>query len=109
MNTASPVRREPPGSEPGAARSAGLPGTGELCRRGCSTASGRSGKRAWSSESSGLLATAGCRVRGEEFEVSFLNEDGSPDTQAGSHPYECVNNIEFNSHFMRAEANADSR
>ena len=40
--------------------------------------------------------------------MSFLNEDGSPDTQAGSHPYELVNTIEFNSHHIRKESNADS-
>jgi hypothetical protein len=34
------------------------------------------------------------------FEVLFLNRDGTPDTQAGSHPYEMVTNIAFN---MRAE------
>jgi hypothetical protein len=60
------------------------------------------------SESSGLLATPGVGFGIKSFEVSFLNEDGTPDTQAGSHPYELVNNIEFNSRFLRTESNADS-
>ncbi len=62
-----------------------------------------------SSESSGLLATASVGFGVKDFEVSFLNEDGSPDTQAGSHPYEMIVNIIFNSHFLREESNADSR
>ncbi len=60
-------------------------------------------------ESSGLFGTLGEGFGVKTFESSFLNEDGSPDTQAGSHPYEYVNNFEFNSHFERTEANADSR
>ncbi len=63
---------------------------------------------AGSSQSAGLLATAGPGFGLQSFELSFVNEDGSPDLQAGSHPYEVRNNIEFNSHFIRAEANADS-
>ncbi len=59
-------------------------------------------------ESSGLLATLGEGFGVKKFEVSFLNEDGSPDTQAGSHPYQLVNTIEFNSHYLRSESNADS-
>jgi NHL repeat len=61
-----------------------------------------------SNESSGLVATEGVGFGVKNFSVSFLNEDGTPDTQAGSHPYEMVNSIEFNSHFMRLESNADS-
>jgi hypothetical protein len=59
-------------------------------------------------ESSGLVATAGVGFGVKNFDVSFLNQDGSPDTQAGSHPYELVNDIEFNSHYLRLESNADS-
>jgi hypothetical protein len=59
-------------------------------------------------ESSGLLATLGVGFGVKSFEVSFLNQDGTPDTQAGSHPYELRNDIEFNSRFMRVESNADS-
>ncbi len=68
------------------------------------------GNAGGSGESSGLLATArvgfGVKVKG--FGVSFLNEDDTPDTQAGSHPFKMVTNIEFNSHFQRLESNADS-
>ncbi len=63
---------------------------------------------AGSSQSAGLLATAGPGFGLKSFELSFFNEDGTPDTQAGSHPYEMRNNMEFNSHFIRAESNADS-
>ena len=59
-------------------------------------------------ETSGLLATTGDGFGIKLLEVAFLNEDGTPDTQAGSHPFEVVNNIEFKSHFARKEANADS-
>jgi NHL repeat len=59
-------------------------------------------------ETSGLLATAGVGFGIKGFGVSFLNEDGAPDTQAGSHPYKMVTNIEFNSRFLRTESNADS-
>ncbi len=59
-------------------------------------------------ESSGLVATAGVGFGIKSFDVSFLNQDGSPDTQAGSHPFELVNDIEFNSHYQRLESNADS-
>jgi DNA-binding beta-propeller fold protein YncE len=61
-------------------------------------------------ESSGLLATLGTGAAGvKHFDVKFLNKDGTPDTQAGSHPYELVNDIEFASHYVRVESNADSQ
>ncbi len=63
---------------------------------------------AGSSQSAGLLATEGPGFGLKSFELSFVNEDGSADTQAGSHPYEMRNNMEFNSHFIPAESNADS-
>ncbi len=66
------------------------------------------GNDSGSSESSGLFATAGVGFGVKSFEVSFLNKDGTPDTQAGSHPYEMVTNIVFNSRFLRAEPGADS-
>ncbi len=59
-------------------------------------------------ETSGLLATTGEGFGVKLLEVAFLNEDGTPDTQAGSHPFEVVNNVEFKSHFARKESNADS-
>jgi hypothetical protein len=61
-----------------------------------------------SSESSGLLATQGVGFGIKSFEVSFLNEDGTPDVQAGSHPSTMHVNIGYESHFMRRESNADS-
>jgi DNA-binding beta-propeller fold protein YncE len=60
-------------------------------------------------ESSWLLVTLGEGFGAKNFSVSFLNKDGTPDTQAGSHPYKLVNTIEFESHFERAESNADSQ
>ena len=59
-------------------------------------------------ESAGLLATSASAFAIEEFEVSFLNEDGTADTQAGSHPYQMVTTIEFASHYQRSEAIAES-
>ncbi len=59
-------------------------------------------------QGSGLLATQGLGFGIKSYEVSFLNEDGTPDTQAGSHPYQFVDTFEMNSHFKRAESNADS-
>jgi hypothetical protein len=66
------------------------------------------GNAAATSESAGLLAAQGPPFGVKSFEVSFLNEDGTPDTQAGSHPYELVNNIEYNWHYVPLESNADS-
>jgi DNA-binding beta-propeller fold protein YncE len=59
-------------------------------------------------QGSGLLATQGVGFGIKSFEVSFLNEDGTPDTQAGSHPYQFVDLFTLNSHFKRIESNADS-
>jgi hypothetical protein len=59
-------------------------------------------------EGSGLLATQGVGFGIKTFEISFLNENGTPDTQAGSHPYQFVNFFTLNSHFKRQESNADS-
>ncbi len=66
------------------------------------------GNAAGSSQSAGLLATVGSGFGLKSFELSFVNEDSTPDLQAGSHPYEVRNNLEYNSHFIHAEANADS-
>jgi hypothetical protein len=61
-----------------------------------------------SGQNSGLIATAGPGFGVHGFEVEFLNKDGSPDTQAGSHPYEMQVNFEFSSRYLRKESNADS-
>ncbi len=60
-------------------------------------------------EGSGMLATQGVGFGIKNFEVSFLNENGTLDTQAGSHPYQFVNVFTLNSRFKRLESNADSR
>jgi hypothetical protein len=62
-----------------------------------------------SSESANLVATLGTPFGIKKFELSFINEDGTPDTQAGSHPYEMVNVIELATRFRRDESNADSQ
>ncbi len=59
-------------------------------------------------QDSGLLATQGVGFGIKSYEISFLNEDGTPDTQAGSHPYHFVDFFTLNSHFAREESNADS-
>jgi DNA-binding beta-propeller fold protein YncE len=59
--------------------------------------------------SSGLFAAASPGFGVKTFEVSFLNEDGSPDTQAGSHPFKMVTNIELNTAVIPREKTADSR
>ncbi len=59
-------------------------------------------------EASGMLPTHGVGFGIKSYEISFLNEDGTPDAQAGSHPYQFVDSFELNSHFKRRESNADS-
>jgi DNA-binding beta-propeller fold protein YncE len=59
-------------------------------------------------EGSGMLPTLGVGFGIKSYEISFLNENGTPDTQAGSHPYKFVNSFTLNSHFKREESNADS-
>ncbi|HEY1688081.1 MAG TPA: hypothetical protein VGF95_04380 [Solirubrobacteraceae bacterium] len=61
-----------------------------------------------SGESSGMLALHGVGFGIKSYEISFLNENGTPDTQAGSHPYKFVDIFTLNSHFKRQESNADS-
>ena len=48
------------------------------------------------SSSEGMFAAedSGFGIKG--LSVSFLNQDGTPDTQAGSHPYEVVTSFTFN-------------
>ncbi len=59
-------------------------------------------------EDSGMLATQGVGFGIKSYEISFLNENGTPDTQAGSHPYKFEVRFVLNSHFARQESNADS-
>ena len=52
--------------------------------------------------SAGLFPTAASAGFGiKNFEVAFLNRDGTPDTQAGSHPYEVVTNIDFDTQVVQ--------
>ncbi len=59
-------------------------------------------------QASGMLAMHGVGFGIKNYEISFLNENGTPDTQAGSHPFKFVDSFELNSHFKRMESNADS-
>ncbi len=59
-------------------------------------------------EASGMLATQGVGFGIKSYEISFRNENGTPDTQAGSHPYKFEDLFTLNSHFKREESNADS-
>ncbi len=59
-------------------------------------------------QAGGMLAMRGVGFGIKSYEISFLNENGTPDTQAGSHPYQFVDTFELNSHFKRMESNADS-
>ena len=45
----------------------------------------------------------------KEFAISFLNRDGSQDTQAGSHPYKMVTSFSFNTRAERELAGWDSQ
>ncbi len=60
--------------------------------------------------STGLFATSGpgFGVKPGSFGVSFLEANGTPDTQAGSHPYEMSTSIAFNTTVVPAKANDHS-
>jgi hypothetical protein len=53
----------------------------------------------------GLFPTVSAGFGFKQFEVSFLNQDGTPDVQAGSHPYEMVTNLVFNTQIVRESSN----
>ena len=44
-------------------------------------------------QASGMLAMRGVGFGIKSYEISFQNEDGTPDTQAGSHPYKFVDTL----------------
>jgi hypothetical protein len=58
--------------------------------------------------SGGRVATKGPGFGVKTFEVSFLNKDGSTDTQAGSHPYAMSTNIAMNTEVLPKEPTTDS-
>jgi hypothetical protein len=53
------------------------------------------------SHGGGLFPTASAGFGFKQFEVSFLNLDGTSDEQAGSHPYKMVTAIVFNTQVVR--------
>ena len=61
------------------------------------------------STSSGLFASGGPGMGIKVFELAFVNQDGTPDVQAGSHPFEMKTNIAFNTMVIPRETTADSR
>ena len=56
------------------------------------------------SPSAGLFPTVTAGFGMKNFEVSFLNQDGSPDVQAGSHPFEMVTNVAWNTQIVQQQA-----
>ena len=66
------------------------------------------GNAGGTSPSEGMFAAADAGFGIKGFSVSFLNQDGTPDTQAGSHPYEMVTSFTFNTKAAPKIAYADS-
>ncbi len=66
------------------------------------------GNAGGTSPSQGMFATADSDFGIKSFEISFVNQDGTPDTQAGSHPYEMVTSFEFNTKAERQIATLES-
>jgi DNA-binding beta-propeller fold protein YncE len=60
------------------------------------------------SVSEGMFVTQNTGFGVKSFSVSFLNREGQPDTQAGSHPYEMVTSFAFNTVPQQLLANVDS-
>jgi hypothetical protein len=61
------------------------------------------------SPSGGLFPTVTAGFGVKSFEVAFLNQDGTPDTQAGSHPYQMITNISFNTQIVQRPEIGDLR
>lgn len=55
------------------------------------------------------FATSGLGFGIKAFSVTFLNADGSPTTQAGSHPFTMDTDIELNTKVISRERDADAR
>jgi hypothetical protein len=62
-----------------------------------------------SSPSEGRFATVGSGFGVTSFEISAVNQDGTPDTQAGSHPNTVVTNFAFKTTVRPREVGADSQ
>jgi hypothetical protein len=60
------------------------------------------------SPSSGLFPTEGPGFGVKSLAVSFENENGTPDTQAGSHPYKMSTSVVFNSTVLPDKPNGHS-
>jgi DNA-binding beta-propeller fold protein YncE len=58
--------------------------------------------------SEGRFATVGSGFGVTSFGVSFVNQDGTPDTQAGSHPNTAVVNFDFKKRAQPEDPRADS-
>jgi hypothetical protein len=56
------------------------------------------------SHGGGLFPTASAGFGFKRFEVSFLNRDGTPDVQAGSHPYKMRTDVVFNTQAVHASS-----
>jgi hypothetical protein len=59
--------------------------------------------------SGGLFPTVSAGFGIKSFEVAFLNKDGTPDVQAGSHPYQMLTNIAFNTQIVQRPAIGELR
>ncbi len=66
------------------------------------------GNASGTTSSEGMVATENAGFGIKSFSVSFLNSDSSPDTQAGSHPYEMVTSLFFNTETVPRLSYADS-
>jgi hypothetical protein len=66
------------------------------------------GNASGTSSSEGMFATGDLGYGMKSFSVAFLNADGTPDTQAGSHPYHMVISFGFNTKVVRMTAGAES-
>jgi hypothetical protein len=67
------------------------------------------GNASGSSSSAGLFPTLSAGFGVKSLEVAFLNEDGTPDTQAGSHPFEMVYNMVMNTQIVPELPGVDLR
>ena len=79
------------------------------CSQGRSTTSVSSRGTRTGRARAALFPTVSAGFGIKSFEVAFLNKDGTPDTQAGSHPYAMDTNIVFNTQIVQRPALEDLR